>query len=85
MSREQQAAAPAPGADRESTLAGRVGELELKLLDAEDGLEQLNRTVYRQQQELDRLQRELVMLRQQLASLPSGEFRSLRDEIPPHY
>ena len=72
-------------ADQESTLAGRVAELELKLLDAEDGLEQLHRTVYRQQQELDRLQRELVALRRHLATLPGGEVRSLRDELPPHY
>ncbi len=63
----------------------RIADLELKLGDAEDTLESLNLTVFRQQRQLEQLQTELRVLRQQMQSLPSGEFRSLRDEIPPHY
>ena len=63
----------------------RINELEVKLSFAEDLLEQLNLTVFRQQQQIEALQRELRALREQmLASLPA-EGRSLRDEIPPHY
>jgi SlyX protein len=66
-------------------MEARLTELEVKLAFAEDLLETLNRTVYRQQEQIDRLQQELRTLRQQMQqSLPS-EQRSLRDEIPPHY
>jgi SlyX protein len=66
-------------------MEARINELEVKLSFAEDLLEQLNLTVFRQQQQIESLQRELRALREQmLASLPP-ESRSLRDEIPPHY
>lgn len=66
-------------------MEARINELEVKLSFAEDLLEQLNLTVFRQQQQIEALQRELRALREQmLASLPA-ESRSLRDEIPPHY
>jgi SlyX protein len=63
----------------------RVNELEVKLAFAEDLLDALNATVYRQQQAIERLQREMKELREQIAVAAPGEFRSLRDEIPPHY
>lgn len=66
-------------------LERRIAELEIKLGDAEDTLEALNLTVFRQQGLIERLEREMVALRQQLAAAPTGEARSLRDEIPPHY
>lgn len=66
-------------------MEARVTELEVKLAFAEDLLETLNRTVYRQQEQIDRMERELRALRQQmLQALPTGQ-HSLRDEIPPHY
>ncbi|AVS77605.1 SlyX protein [Paracidovorax avenae] len=73
-----------PGADR--TASERLDELEIKASYAEDLLDQLNVTVYRQQQQIDALQRALVALRQQLPE-PGGTATggSLRDEIPPHY
>ena len=64
----------------------RLAELEVKLSFAEDLLEQLNLTVYRQQQQIDLLQVEVRELRRQLAANSTpGEGRSLREEIPPHY
>jgi len=63
----------------------RINELEVKLSFAEDLLEQLNLTVFRQQQQIESLQRDLVALRQQLLASMPAESRSLRDEIPPHY
>lgn len=63
----------------------RINELEVKLAFAEDMLDALNATVYRQQQSIERLLREVKELREQVATATPGEFRSLRDEIPPHY
>jgi len=63
----------------------RIAELEAKLAFCEDLLEELNRTVYRQQQQIEQLQKETKALREQLrASLPA-EPRVAGDEKPPHY
>ncbi len=63
----------------------RLNELEIKLSFADDAIDELNHTVFRQQQEIDALRDALRTLRQQvLASLPE-EKRSLRDELPPNY
>lgn len=63
----------------------RLTELEIKASYAEDLLEQLNTTLYRQQQQIDRLLREVMSLRQQLPEGSQPVLRSLRDELPPHY
>jgi SlyX protein len=63
----------------------RMDELEVKLSFAEDLLDTLNTTVYRQQQQIEQLQRQVKALREQLAAQAPAEPRSLRDEIPPHY
>ncbi len=63
----------------------RVTELEVKLAFAEDLLDTLNATVYRQQERIEQLERLVRDLRRLVQeSLPS-EQRSLHDEIPPHY
>ncbi|HEX8989780.1 MAG TPA: SlyX family protein [Rhodocyclaceae bacterium] len=66
-------------------MEARIDELEVKLAFAEDLLEALNKTVYRQQLDIERLQKEVRELREQIAASAPGEARSLRDEIPPHY
>ncbi|WP_415806067.1 SlyX family protein [Bordetella muralis] len=63
----------------------RLTDLEIKLGLADDMLDQLNQTLFRQQQLIERLARELAELRQQVPDAAGGNFRSLRDEIPPHY
>ena len=65
----------------------RVTELEIKLGLTEHLVEELNRTVFRQQEQLDLLQEQLRLLYRQLQaqSPTSPETRNLRDEIPPHY
>lgn len=63
----------------------RLTELEIKASFAEDLLEQLNQVVVRQQQQIDRLQRELAMLRDTLPEPGSAAPQSLRDDIPPHW
>jgi SlyX protein len=66
----------------------RITELEIKLSFAENTIESLNQTIFRHQQQLDRLQIELRALRDELMnnqSQSAAPQRSLRDEIPPHY
>ncbi len=63
----------------------RITELEIKISYAEDLVDELNRTVYRQQLQIDRLIAEMRSLRDQVQNAQPLEQRSLRDEIPPHY
>jgi SlyX protein len=63
----------------------RLEKMEAKLSLAEDLLEELNKTVYRQQCRIDQLQQEIVALRQQVQTAMPAEPRNLSDEIPPHY
>ena len=62
----------------------RLTELEVKVSYADDLLETLNTIVAQQQQQIDRLMREVQQLRQQSADGPAAP-RNLRDELPPHY
>lgn len=64
----------------------RMDDLEAKLTLAEDLLESLNLTVFRQQEQLDALERRLGQLTRQLAGLGVGEAGGHpADEVPPHY
>ena len=78
--------------DRDPTLDDlqqRLTALEVKACYADDLVEHLNQQVARQQDTIDLLLRELRRLRQQQADGSSAAgtegFRSLRDELPPHY
>lgn len=68
-------------------LAERVTELEIKASYADDLLDQLNMTVFRQQQQIERLVAEVVQLREQSRSATQAgtAARDPRDELPPHY
>ena len=66
-------------------MEARVTELGVKLAFAEDLLETLNRTVYRQQERIELLERQVRDLRQLALQALPAEQRSLREEIPPHY
>ncbi len=63
----------------------RVEALEVKAAFTEDLLDQLNLTIYRQQQQIDELARTVAQLRQQVPEGGGAPLRSLRDELPPHY
>lgn len=64
----------------------RLEALEVKASFSEDAFERLNDVVVRQQLQIDRLLREVGLLRHLQAAAPDAEvFRSLRDEVPPHY
>lgn len=69
-------------------IEARLAELEIKLGLADDHLDELNRTVFRQQQQIDLLQGQMRELNRQLnasTATESTETRDLRDDIPPHY
>ncbi len=66
-------------------MEARISELEIKISFAEDMIDELNRTVYRQQQQIDRLLAQVETLRDQVQAAAPAEQRSLRDELPPHY
>lgn len=66
-------------------LEQRITDLEIKASFAEDTVEQLNQVIVRQQEQIDRLIRELVELRNRAAAAEPDGVRSLRDELPPHY
>lgn len=74
----------APGATQERT-EDRITQLEIKLSYAEDLLDTLNALVTKQQDQIDWLLREVNQLRRQREDDTPGGFRSLRDELPPHY
>lgn len=68
----------------EDAAARRLDELEIKASYAEDLLEQLNLLVYRQQQQIDALVRQLQELDRRTPEAV-GAPRGARDELPPHY
>jgi len=63
----------------------RLTDLENKASFTEDLVDHLNQLVVQQQGQIDLLTREVAQLRQQAPEGEPGEFRSLRDELPPHY
>lgn len=63
----------------------RLNELEIKASFTEDLVEQLNQIIIRQQKELEALARQIGQLRDQLPEPGTGQPRSARDELPPHY
>ena len=69
----------------EKMMSERLEKIESKLSLAEDLLDELNKLVYKQQRQIEQLQRELVRLQEQVESSVPNEPRRLMDEIPPHY
>ncbi len=67
-------------------LQARLEALEIKSAYAEDLLEELNLTIYKQQQHIDRLTTMLQDLHQRMPEQGGGaQMGNLRDELPPHY
>ena len=60
----------------------RITNLEIKLSFTEDLIEKLNETIYKQQQQIEFLYRELKAIKEQDSSTGGT---SLKDDIPPHY
>jgi SlyX protein len=71
--------------DHPDRIEHRLTDLEVKASFTEDMLDQLNQVIVRQQGQIDRLMRELSDLRERRSAADDVAFRSLRDELPPHY
>jgi SlyX protein len=63
----------------------RLNDLEMKISYTEDMVDELNLTVFRQQQQIDQLVRQVTALREQVQNAAPAEQLNLRDELPPHY
>jgi SlyX protein len=63
----------------------RLAEIEIKLSFSEDLLEELNRIVARQQQQIAGLEHQLRELRLQVQRSQPAEDGGSGQEIPPHY
>ena len=69
----------------EDIASQRLTALEIKASFAEDLLDELNRVVIRQQQQIDALVRELDQLRELQQGGVAGGTARLTDDLPPHY
>jgi SlyX protein len=67
--------------------AKRLENVEVKLAYAEQALDTLDAVVARQQRQIDALIAQVVTLKNRVpeGGDPGGAFRSLRDDLPPHY
>ena len=74
-----------PQDNRASTTDQRLTDLEIKATYAEDLVEQLDKIVAGQQQQIDLLLREVAELRQPAGDGQLVTGRSLRDDLPPHF
>lgn len=63
----------------------RLTNLEIKTTFTEDLIEQLDQIIARQQQQIDLLLREVAELRQPAEDSTKTSWRSLRDDLPPHF
>ena len=63
----------------------RLTNLEIKISFAEEQIDALNKLVYQQQRQIEWLVGELRQLQSRAEQGQAGEWRSLNDEIPPHY
>ena len=66
-------------------LEARITDLEIKISYSEDLVDELNRTIFRQQQQIEQLIKQVRTLGEQVQNAAPAEQRSLRDELPPHY
>ena len=66
-------------------MESRLNDLEIKISYTEDMVDELNLTIFRQQQQIDQLIRQVTALREQVQNAAPAEPLSLRDELPPHY
>jgi uncharacterized coiled-coil protein SlyX len=64
----------------------RITNLEIQLMHHENTIQQLSDVIARQQQEVDRLQRDLKLLTDQMQKItPSLMCAPEEEEPPPHY
>ena len=63
----------------------RLTELEIKASYAEDQIDQLDKVIVRQQEQIVQLIQAITELRQSSTDGGLGAARNLRDDLPPHF
>ena len=64
----------------------RIESLELKLMDVENTVQELNEVILRQYHDIERLQLQQVELMNRMQNTPEGAATpTAQDELPPHY
>ena len=63
----------------------RLTELEIKASYTEDLIDQLDKVIVRQQEQIDMLIKAITELRQSSTDGGLGAARNLRDDLPPHF
>jgi SlyX protein len=65
----------------------RLVDLEIRITRHEDLLDALNQTIYRQQKQIDQLEKLCLALKDHIRDMSSatGEQRNAASEKPPHY
>lgn len=63
----------------------RINELEIRYMQQEITIGELNEIVCRQELVLERLQRDFAALKEQMLSMSPSESRDAEQEVPPHY
>ena len=66
-------------------LEQRLEAVELKCMDLENSVAELNAVVIRQYQEIDQLNTQLERVRGQISGLESGSAENQTEPPPPHY
>ena len=66
-------------------LSDRVTELEIKASYTEDLMDQLDKVIVRQQEQIDLLIKTITELRLSSTDGGLGVARNLRDDLPPHF
>jgi SlyX protein len=69
----------------DSRLNDRLMELEIKASYTEDLIDQLDKVIVRQQEQIDLLIKAIAELRQSSTDGGLGAARNLRDDLPPHF
>jgi SlyX protein len=71
--------------DAKKNTDDRLTALEIKASYTEDQLDQLDKVIIRQQEQIDLLINEIASLRQSSTDGGLGAARNLRDDMPPHF
>jgi SlyX protein len=71
--------------DSKKNTDDRLTELEIKASYTEDLLDQLDKVIIRQQEQIDLLINEIASLRQSSTDGGLGAARNLNDDLPPHF
>ena len=69
----------------DNRLNDRLMELEIKASYTEDLIDQLDKVIVRQQEQIDLLIKAITELRQSSTDGGLGGARNLRDDLPPHF